>query len=271
MIIHLSIDSFSTGDIHIQQGADCSICHAGYGPIPIISIDENITDSFVLSMTMENNQLISYYKSFPFDVIGCPVGKGPDINNFTCTPCGNEYYNLASNNLDECKSCNMDTNSGIQCYDGNIIISYNYWVKVNDNGAIISSNCPPQTCCPEANGCIYTESDELCAKGRDQTSSLCGKCIDGYSESLNGQKCVDCKEKSYYVYLLLPLGFALLTSVFLTAINTESTRKKKTGKEFSNKISISLGSDHYRLMISIMMFKCILYYQQAIAQTLLSK
>ena len=35
-----------------------------------------------------------------FDVIGCPIGYGPEINNFTCNPCGNQYYNLSPDNVE---------------------------------------------------------------------------------------------------------------------------------------------------------------------------
>lgn len=39
---------------------------------------------------MENKQFIPYENSLEFIVIGCPIGHGPDINNFTCNPCGNQ-------------------------------------------------------------------------------------------------------------------------------------------------------------------------------------
>ena len=117
------------------------------------------------------------------------------------------------------------------------------------------------------------DKQSLCAEGREYTSILCSKCIDSYSESLYSSKCVDCNGTGInFLYLVLPTIFGLFISVVLILINIEKMKKQKdkSRQEMPSKIMQVLRSNYYQLMIKIMIFKCILYYQQGISQLLLS-
>ena len=115
----------------------------------------------------------------------------------------NGYYSDKNNNLNECKSCDEDNNEGIKCSDEQILISENYWMGF-DGDNIISAACPSGYCCQQASGCDYLFEDKsiLCAENRDYKSILCGKCKDGYSESMNTVNCTKCKRKYYFEYLI---------------------------------------------------------------------
>ena len=116
------------------------------------------------------------------------VRYGLDINNYFCEICNTDKYNSLSNNTKKCKSCNTETNNnkGILCIkNGNIYVSLHYWVGFENNN-IISSICPSGYCCSNNDKCNYIDNkNELCALNGNYKSILCGKCIDGYSESMN--------------------------------------------------------------------------------------
>ena len=109
-------------------------------------------------------------------------------------------------------------------------------MMIDENENIISSICPSQYCCPNKNGCVYDEIGYgLCVEGRDPKSFVYGTCIDGYSESLHGTKCVDCNGDSYFVYLLLPITFALCITIILIATNTEKSTETSVERNFQTK------------------------------------
>ena len=164
----------------------------------------------------------------------------------------------------------------IKCKNEIILVETNFWMGFdddhNDGLRIISSTCPNHQCCQNRiHGCDYIhDKQSLCADGRDYESVLCSKCLNGFSESLYSRKCVKCQyQEMNLIYLLLPTIFAFSLSLMLIAINTERLIKKdKKRQEEPNKLLLVLKSDNYQLMIKIMIFKCCLYYQQAISQLL---
>ena len=154
------------------------------------------------------------------------------------------------------------------------MIPADHWMTIdNQTGYIISSSCPPGYCCTNDNCDYLYDKDSLCIEGRDHGSKLCGRCIDGYSEAINGSPCTLC-DRYHFEYLLLPTAFAMIISLVLILTNTEMVQKKdkesEQPKELPNKCCQVVTSKHYRLMMKIMIFKCMVYYEQGIAQLFLS-
>ena len=89
---------------------------------------------------------------------------GPDENNYTCSQCNTDYYNLEMNNVQFCKSCDKpEINDMIKCEEEIITIEYNHWMGF-DGDLIISSICPSNQCCMDRNGCDYIyDKSSLCA------------------------------------------------------------------------------------------------------------
>ena len=95
-----------------------------------------------------------------------------------------------------------DMNIGIECIDGDIWISNNYWMEIEDD-YISSSICPSNYCCSKESDCHYIDDeDDLCALNRDHAAPLCGRCKEGYSERIKMKQCIG---NCYYFRSLFPM------------------------------------------------------------------
>ena len=95
-----------------------------------------------------------------------------------------------------------------------------YWMGFDGN-SIISASCPSGFCC-QMDECDYIEDvDSLCALHRDPESFLCGKCEDGYSESMNSKNCTDCKYQIHWWYFSIPATLAFCVTMYLLYSNRE--------------------------------------------------
>ena len=93
---------------------------------------------------------------------------------------------------------------------------------------IISAVCIPNVCCQLSDGCNYVDpehEESLCALYRNSSTRLCSECIEGYSESINSEQCVQCEEYFNWPFLFLPLIMALGMSAIILITNfTEISR-----------------------------------------------
>ena len=253
IVVQLSTNIFSTPLFIFfdRENNFCTDCDFGLviGGISVSEIGDNVD----ILVTVDNDMLIPLFDTFLFTIIGCPIGQGVDENNQTCITCGNGYYNIKANTVQKCATCTSKFNKNAICADGLILIPADHWMTMNNHtGAIITSACPPGYCC-NTDFCDYlNDKDTLCAEGKNYESKLCGRCKVGYSEAING-------------------SFALIMALLLIVINLEKISKTyKKPKEMSNKCWSIFTSDYYRMMMKIMVFKCLMYYEQAIAQLYLS-
>eukprot|EP01083_Nonionella_stella_P098536 277138_1 len=234
-----------------------------------VSIADNIGDEYAIFVEVLQGLFVAEYTMITLHIIGCPMGFGPDANNFTCIACNTDSYNLINGNVEQCISCAPESNADVKCMDGTILVSENHWVGFDDDHNIISSICPPSYCCTNRNKCDYANKDELCAANRDYNSPLCSKCITGYSESMNGTTCVKCKTSYNFVYLLLAFAVSLAGS--LLVLRSDKIRhdlEDMNGNPLDN--ALQLRGGYLKLMIKIMAFKCFLYYEQAISEIVTS-
>ena len=168
----------------------------------------------------------------------------------------------------------------MECDDGSVIISENYWMEFR-SGIIASAGCPPSLCCQLTGGCDYVEDvPYLCAMGRDANSPLCGRCIDGYSESMTSENCAKCSRSVHWEYLLVSLFMTLMVTPLLLFSNRwkkDNVLKRKKGKLTVTK----MGGDTFKGTVIgnvkrlktgdnkitlTSLSKIVVYYEQALSQ-----
>ena len=269
--IQLNGDTFSS-EVIIDETGQCLLCETGV-LINEISINQDVGAIYDVNIEVIDNVLILDEDIISLDITGCPIGYGSDANNFTCSVCDTDFYNLNEDNVDKCKSCDIDKNPSIICIQGNILISHDNWMGINkkNNDEIISASCVNGYCCTKDICNYIDDKQELCALNRDPESLLCGNCKSGYSESMNSTKCVKCDKNTYWEYLALPLIVALLFSIFLMATNTDPVRMQsmKEIQDDKKKPFIHMLKSHYfKLFIQTLVLKNILYFEQGVNQIL---
>jgi len=214
------------------------------------------------------------------------VGYGADSNNNTCTVCDTFTYNIEDDFIRECIYCDPDDNEGVDCESGDIVVTEDYWMGIQDDESIISGQCPSGFCCQDTEcSFIYDEAD-LCADNRDADSFLCSECIAGYSESVYGAECVECDKDVHWEFMLLPLGMAVVMSVFILVTHTdkdvqEIQRQRANTLETGSPIRLHRQSTFTTVMLGnvkaedtkIMLgsiVKISIYYEQGCSQILAS-
>merc|ERR1712228_152826 len=102
---------------------------------------------------------------------------------------------------------------------------------------------------------------------RDDQSILCGKCIDGYSESINTTKCVKCRREFDFRYLWLPILISFAVTAFIMFTSSDDIEDTcNSPKEYTNKIKRAFSENYFKLMLKTMILKNALYYEQGLAQ-----
>ena len=224
-----------------------------------ISVDSDF-DSYTLQMTMDTSNLALSQNRITLNITRCPSGYGVVRNELLCRTCDEGTYNLDSFPTNECKSCDPAENPGVHCFDGGIFISRGVWIGF-ENETIISATCPASLCCDPTDGqyCDYVEDQQsLCAMNRDSGSFLCGKCVDGFSESMISANCIECGKNVNWNYLSVPISMATLWTMIILCTNRETTNDAE--------------GHHHALRIMkdklVPLGNVIIYYQQALSQLL---
>ena len=110
--ITLSSNAF-VGLLWIDADGYCQICEEGVWLSDISIEGGDVGDEYTLEMATDNNQLVLGQNEVTFNVTGCPLGFGADSDNFTCTVCDAFTYNIESDFVGECSSCDPDDNEGL--------------------------------------------------------------------------------------------------------------------------------------------------------------
>ena len=111
--------------------------------------------------------------------------------------------------------------NGVTCNGGNDIEIHRSWYayagKDRSDTYIVTNICPPGYCCGN-DQCDWHNEEELCATNRDSLIPLCGKCKEGFYETLSSTGvCSDqCIETEIgWFFLGFGGGFALISIFFL--------------------------------------------------------
>eukprot|EP01084_Bolivina_argentea_P216333 367560_1 len=268
--IHMKLSSHQVdlqSNILIDNNGYCQICEQGIY-IQTLNID-NVGNNFTIIASVDDNELIS--NQIEIIVMGCPSGYGKSGNIIKqCEICDDGYFSLYVT-TNECISCSdneFDTNA-ISCNGrNNLIINYNYWMKLTvteDENYIISSICPPFMCCQDSNGCHYINSKNLCKYGRNPNSYLCSQCLEGYAELIGSSSCGIC-EKNYLERMIIPMVIAMLIALFV--IFSTSEKREQQHKDDMNVEDVCFKNKELFKILKIMIIKPISYYFQVISYIL---
>eukprot|EP01083_Nonionella_stella_P205245 747594_1 len=145
--LELESGSFKT-QLYIDRWGRCSLCDQG-ALIYSVSIQDSLRNSVLMQLSVENDILVLDSEELSVNITGCPIGYGSDGNNFTCSVCDRDYFNLVKDNVNYCTPCDSDNNPGVSCAHGIITILPNYWMGFVDeaNEVVISAKCPSKYCC----------------------------------------------------------------------------------------------------------------------------
>eukprot|EP01084_Bolivina_argentea_P104455 187040_1 len=77
--------------------------------------------------------------------------------------------------------------------------------------------CPTGYCCNKRAGCSYHfGNDALCSKNRNNSVRMCGKCLDGYSETTSSVG--NCRKCSHWEGKVMPIIYIFIAFVVVFAI-----------------------------------------------------
>eukprot|EP01084_Bolivina_argentea_P109921 196358_1 len=259
--IDLAYDKFNIYSVMtINENGVCDLCETRLY-VEVINI--NHTGSFMINTFVEDKSLT--VNDINVSIIDCPSGFGVDGSMKQCTPCSQGTYSLQSNRK-LCQVCDANLR-GISCSGSNIIaIDFNYWMKVNSQGQIISSDCPSKYCCSDMKGCEYiNDYEQLCALNRDPTTPLCGKCIHGTSEVFGSNHCKVCNG-THFEYILVPMFLCILAAMYFLYFDKPSP---SINEQFElDELSKLIIKDQFT-GTKIMFFKVLVYFYQTLLLILL--
>ena len=106
--------AFFSSLLWFDVNGDCQICEEGVW-ISDISLADDVGEQYTLHLSVDNNRLILAQDAITLNITGCPAGYGADSDNFTCSICEADTYNLEDGSLRECTDCDTVNNPGILC------------------------------------------------------------------------------------------------------------------------------------------------------------
>ena len=138
------------------------------------------------------------------------------VLKYSCKPCHPGYYSLQKGvskglvvvSRDECHPCPF----GATCIESNIAAKPNFWGYVAPG----NQSMLKLIACPE-NYCSLTSSIDYSSCQGNRNGTLCGRCANGFTETLLSTKCrksTDCNDYSVWfvtIFLTIILAFYLLT------------------------------------------------------------
>ena len=90
----------------------CQFCEEGVW-FNDISLTEDVGEQYTLQLSADNNRLLLAQDAITLNITGCPAGYGADSDNFTCSICEADTYNLEDGSLRKCLDCDSVNNPGI--------------------------------------------------------------------------------------------------------------------------------------------------------------
>ena len=250
----------------ISSGGVCSLSETGIY-VQGINIDD-VDKTYNITVRILDNFDGLSTNNLTVKVIPCPSGFGVLGAAKQCVECSKGLYSITPT-IDQCSECNTEDMRGVECLGGNSIsVLYNHWMEIEEDGRIVSSDCPNQYCCQKQDGCDYVmDSAALCALHRDSTVPLCGKCERGYSEKLGTVNCGICTRNRYELFLI-PLALCAMFSCYLLCFDKRaSTRLDSPELTSSEENVVITGSeviwDDFK-GLRTMVLNVLLYYGQGL-------
>lgn len=101
------------------------------------------------------------------------------------------------------------------------------WGNTHNDKEFARLVCPTHYCksCDDSGpGCLFNSNDQ-CAKGRDPTSTLCGKCKESFSVHLGAETCTECKSDQgllWIIFFMVVISFVVFL-IMLVNLDAYST------------------------------------------------
>eukprot|EP01083_Nonionella_stella_P000003 3_1 len=287
-IVSLESDALSLSQkIDIDDDGICDVCDAG---VMILGVAlkhffangtlSNKTDIVSIETSIDHSNLLLIEDMIELSITSCPVGYGSDPNDFQCLICPDGTYNLSPNNTDDCDDCHEESNEGVLCHSGSILIRYNWWLGFcGAHDQMATSTCPNSYCCQREGFCNYNETETLCANNRNVSVPLCGACFDDYTEAINKPECMICDEQ-HWMWLVRPIVLAVLYTVYLVFSNSVVAVNKLQNPPqevyFSyeccsacrNQCRAWLRNKDFLLLCQTLVLRVLLYYEQALGSVI---
>lgn len=196
---------FATNNMTIQN-VDFKVI--GSTNVPLLSYQASDPSN---SRLLLDNVDVTCPQAHQIDIVNTSsyaVKGGIETLTIFCLVCADDYYSLSRTrglingvvteifDQVDCTRCPY----GAKCSKG-IANTAGFWGRPDSEGDVSMYLCPPDYCEPSATqGVVY----DSCAVNRKGV--LCGRCANGYSESLFGSTCIlnkECGEKNWYIGLLV--------------------------------------------------------------------
>ena len=207
----------NSGQLHIQDGTSFRVEFFG-------NVDPLIIVQGANQVSMDRNSTIKcsrgsllYFNNFTHCELMGSTFQYMRITTFTlvCSTCPTGSYSIHNG-----YSTGLQVNSNFQCQPcpfgaectNNLAARQNFWgYPVGDKVNFI--NCPPGYCCPGNQSCHYRNDTYKTAGCQGhRTGTLCGKCLDNFTEALFSSHCRparECNDWWYWILALLVIvGFA---------------------------------------------------------------
>ena len=254
-----SISTHSQNPLSMTEGIAISIRNTGllYG----LKVTVNDRRLKVSVIRIEGKALLSLDTS-----LFCPVGTIVkdssvgrsgiyDFLTLYCTVCDVNKFNINGGTLKrlrvdsfDCKKCPP----GAKCQYGILKPMDNYWGFIdNKSGDLNFVQLPVGYGCSKSQCTRYNS----CAKYR--SSTMCSKCVQGYTESMLSSKCIrnkDCNFLAFWamavVFVVAYLVFFLFKKTLMTSLMTSLLWCKSKDQIGCRARQCSLTDDRYQLMTS---------------------
>eukprot|EP01084_Bolivina_argentea_P192453 330373_1 len=278
-LISVNNDALSLSvTIKIDEQGYCDFCHSGI--ILFGARLDGLGGPYDIVVDLKSEYLRLGNEHIYLDIVGCPVRYGSVKNSHQCQECPTTTYNLHENNSNECFPCSETINKAITCSDGSIFIDNNNWIHVNEDRSLLSSLCAYGYCCQNNKKCEYISSlkeHTLCALNRDPNSTLCSKCITGYSQVFQATQCQKCDGiHAFPVIIILLYGLSMATVILFMHSDTTklSPNEHSTNpcKQYIKSLAIkciNLAKSHFGTTATLILFKGVLYYEQSLSQIII--
>eukprot|EP01083_Nonionella_stella_P119246 356367_1 len=280
-------------NIGIEDDGICDLCVRGVVILGVALKEffvngtlSNTTDTVFIQTSIDNSNLILIKDIIELHVTSCPVGYGSDPNDIQCLICPDGTYNLSPNNTNHCEDCNEDTNDGVICHGGHILIALNWWLGFcGANDSMVTNICPTAYCCQMEGFCDFSEDNQaetLCAHNRNVSEPLCGACFEGYTEAINSPQCMICEEQ-HWMWFSKPIALAIVYTLYLIFSNPikEKDTKQRDEKEVYvtythcsclgaciNQCKAWAGNTDFVLLCQTLVLRVLLYYEQALGSVM---
>ena len=256
-----------------KNGYECSLCETGIY-LQNVRMDTFWGENRTYSIKAEPINSALLVNNLEIKILQCPLGYGLNLVSSQCQNCSIGEFSIESS-ISPCKTCNNIPSTeieGIACNGRDeIIISKNYWVSINysTNYDIVSKHCPSNYCAQREGDHLSLKSlDELCAKGRDHTSPLCGKCKEGLSELYGSANCGECDANSWWLCILYAT-YSMILTVLLVKIYgiriIQETEKSSGLSDNSADQTSKCFTEESSLFIRRAVFKVLPYHYQSLS------